>query len=51
MTVAQPPYRASRDAGDPDNAALIEMARRRAAEPIMLEDVEVEAATDPAHPR
>jgi hypothetical protein len=33
-------------------AALLAVARRRAAEPILLEDVEVEVTGDPApHPR
>ena len=38
-------------AADDHLAALIEVARRRALEPIMLEDVEVELTTPDAMPR
>jgi hypothetical protein len=38
----------SRGVADGHLAALIEVARRRALEPIVLEDVEVEISTTPA---
>ena len=40
-----------RGVGDDHLAALLEVARRRAAEPIMLEDVRVEVTTPDALPR